>query len=188
MLKGQCHEIFSFRFFSWIIFPQAPENKIRVMSNFLRKSAEICICKTRCTTGIKTPVANSPQVSMTPAVNFPLVLLVSTIPTANISLMSTAPVASCHLHQRHFSAWPTHRLLDRYFKTTWLAFPPPLSFASWEEASEQRRQKTCNLLVEYSVNDVLHAKHLLCVYTYRVTDINGFLLFGPTTPFGIFLY
>jgi len=25
-LNGQCHEIFCFRFFSWIIFPQAPEN------------------------------------------------------------------------------------------------------------------------------------------------------------------
>ncbi len=33
-LKGQCHEIFFFRFFSWIIFPQAPENNIRVNSNF----------------------------------------------------------------------------------------------------------------------------------------------------------
>jgi hypothetical protein len=67
-------------------------------------------------------------------------------------------------------------------------FPPHLSFASWEEASEQRRQKTCRFLVEYSVNDVLCAKHLLCVCTHRVTDINGFLLFGPTTPFGRFLY
>ncbi len=33
-LKGQCHEIFCFRFFSWITFPQAPENNIRVISNF----------------------------------------------------------------------------------------------------------------------------------------------------------
>ncbi len=30
---GQCHEIFCFRLFSWIIFPQAPENNIRVISN-----------------------------------------------------------------------------------------------------------------------------------------------------------
>ncbi len=36
-LKGQCHEIFFFRFFSWITFPQAPENKSRVI---------------RCTTGV----------------------------------------------------------------------------------------------------------------------------------------
>ncbi len=32
-LKGQYHEIFCFRFFSWIIFPQAPENNIVVISN-----------------------------------------------------------------------------------------------------------------------------------------------------------
>ncbi len=37
-LKGQCHEIFCFRFFSWITFPQAPENNIRVISNFFENS------------------------------------------------------------------------------------------------------------------------------------------------------
>ncbi len=31
----QCHEIFCFRLFPWIIFPQAPENNIRVISIFL---------------------------------------------------------------------------------------------------------------------------------------------------------
>ncbi len=31
---GQCHEIFCFRFFSWIIFPQAPEMDVRVISKF----------------------------------------------------------------------------------------------------------------------------------------------------------
>ncbi len=31
--KGQCHEIFCFGFFSWIIFPQAPENNTRVILN-----------------------------------------------------------------------------------------------------------------------------------------------------------
>ncbi len=35
-LKGQCHEIFCFRFFSWITFPQAPENNIRVNSNSIQ--------------------------------------------------------------------------------------------------------------------------------------------------------
>ncbi len=37
-LKGQCHEIFCFRFFSWIIFPQATENNIRVISIFFKNS------------------------------------------------------------------------------------------------------------------------------------------------------
>ncbi len=40
-LKGQCHEIFCFWFFSWISFPQAPEYTIRAVSNFFRKFAEI---------------------------------------------------------------------------------------------------------------------------------------------------
>ncbi len=31
-LTDMCHEIFGFRFFSWIVFPQAPENSIRIIS------------------------------------------------------------------------------------------------------------------------------------------------------------
>ncbi len=38
VLKGQCHEISCFRFFSWITFPQAPENNIRVILNFFENS------------------------------------------------------------------------------------------------------------------------------------------------------
>ncbi len=34
LLKGQCHEIFCFWFFSCISFPQAPEYTIRAVSNF----------------------------------------------------------------------------------------------------------------------------------------------------------
>jgi hypothetical protein len=37
-LKGQCHEIFDFWFFSWISFPQAPEYTIRAVSNFCENS------------------------------------------------------------------------------------------------------------------------------------------------------
>jgi hypothetical protein len=33
-LKGQCHEIFDLRFFSWISFHQAPEDTIRAVSIF----------------------------------------------------------------------------------------------------------------------------------------------------------
>ncbi len=40
-LKGQCHEIFCFWFFSWISFPQAPEYTLRAVSNFFRKFTEI---------------------------------------------------------------------------------------------------------------------------------------------------
>ncbi len=41
VLKGQCHEIFCFWFFSWISFPQASDYTIRAVSNFFRKFAEI---------------------------------------------------------------------------------------------------------------------------------------------------
>jgi hypothetical protein len=37
-LKGQCHEIFCFWFFSWISLPQAPEYTIRAVSNFFENS------------------------------------------------------------------------------------------------------------------------------------------------------
>ncbi len=37
-LKGQCHEIFRFWFFSWIRFPPAPEYSIKTVSNFFKNS------------------------------------------------------------------------------------------------------------------------------------------------------
>ncbi len=37
-LKGQCHEIFCFWFFSWISFPLAPEYSIKTVSNFSENS------------------------------------------------------------------------------------------------------------------------------------------------------
>ncbi len=46
-LKGQCHEIFDFCFFSWISFPQAPEYTIMVVSNFfenLRRYSQLKVC------------------------------------------------------------------------------------------------------------------------------------------------
>jgi hypothetical protein len=40
-LKGQRHEIFDFRFSTWISFSQAPDYTIRAVSNFFHKFAEI---------------------------------------------------------------------------------------------------------------------------------------------------
>ncbi len=37
-LKGQCHEIFDFCFFSWISFPQSPEYNIRAVKIFFENS------------------------------------------------------------------------------------------------------------------------------------------------------
>ncbi len=66
-LKGQCREIFCFRFFSWITFSQAPENNIRVMSNFF----ENLRCKVQGAPPVSlTPVAKLTPVSTTPAANF----------------------------------------------------------------------------------------------------------------------
>ncbi len=64
-------------FFSWITFPQAPDNNIRIISNFFENSRRYL----RCTTGVndtggklppvsRTLAANLPPVSRTPAANF----------------------------------------------------------------------------------------------------------------------
>ncbi len=37
-IKGQCHEIFCFWFFSWISFPPAPEYSIKTVLNFYENS------------------------------------------------------------------------------------------------------------------------------------------------------
>ncbi len=39
LLKGQCHEIFDFRFFSWISFPQAPLGPFRIFRKFAAQGA-----------------------------------------------------------------------------------------------------------------------------------------------------
>jgi hypothetical protein len=57
-LKGQCQEIFCFRFFHESSSPQAPENIIRVVSNFFLKIEEIFTSQ------------GEPQVSTSPAANF----------------------------------------------------------------------------------------------------------------------
>ncbi len=49
-LKGQCHEIFDFWFFSWISFSQAPEYTTRVVSNFFinsRRYSQLKVCHQR---------------------------------------------------------------------------------------------------------------------------------------------
>jgi len=46
-LKGQCHEIFDFRLFSWISFPQALLLTFRIFSKIL-----VHIRRSRCTTGV----------------------------------------------------------------------------------------------------------------------------------------
>ncbi len=44
-LKGKCHDIFCFRFFSWIIFLKAPKNNSTVISNFFANSQTYSLVK-----------------------------------------------------------------------------------------------------------------------------------------------
>ncbi len=55
MRKGTVSRDFYFGLFSWIIFPQASENNIRVISNFSKIRGDIR--KSWCTTGINYDTA-----------------------------------------------------------------------------------------------------------------------------------
>ncbi len=118
-LKGQCHEIFCFWFFSWIIFPPAPEYPIRTVSNFFENSRRYSQVKVHhryqrhrrqtlrpVPLVLLIPVANLPPVSTTSAANLPPVFAagindtggnlppVSTTPAANLPPVSMTPVAT----------------------------------------------------------------------------------------------
>ncbi len=86
--KGTVSQDFCFRFFSWINFPQAPENNIRVILNFFQKFAEI----------FASQGAPLPLVLLTPVANLSQV---STIPAANLPPVSMTLVANCHQYQWH---------------------------------------------------------------------------------------
>ncbi len=94
-LKGQCHEIFCFCFFSWISFPPAPEYSIQTVSNFFENSRRYSRVKVhhryqRHRWQVFPPFS---LVLVIPAANLPLV---STIPAANLPPVSTMPVANCY--------------------------------------------------------------------------------------------
>ncbi len=99
-LKGQCHEIFCFWFFSWISFPPAPDYPMRTVSNFFENSRRYSQVKVhhryqrhwwqichRCQRHRRQIV--------------PPISLVLLIPVANLPPVSTTLVAICHWYQRH---------------------------------------------------------------------------------------
>ncbi len=120
-LKGQCHEIFCFWFFSWISFPQAPEYTSRAVLNFFENSRkysqikvdhrwQICrryqrhrrqICQRYqrhrrqilppVSLMLLMPVANLPPVSTMPAANLPPLSL---IPLDKLPAVSTTRAVS----------------------------------------------------------------------------------------------
>ncbi len=89
LLKGQCHEIFCFRLFPWITFPQAPDTVITLGSFWIFSKIRGDIRKSRCTTGVNDKGGKLLPVSTTPAANFPPV---STTPAANFATSSPCAV------------------------------------------------------------------------------------------------
>jgi len=99
-LKGQCHKIFCFWFFSWISLPPATEYPFWTVSNFFENSRRYSQGKVhhryqRHRWQIFLPFSLA---LLIPAANLPPV---STIPAANLPPVSTTPVANCHRYQRH---------------------------------------------------------------------------------------
>ncbi len=112
-LKGQCHEIFCFWFFSWISVPQAPEYTIRAVSNFFENSRRYSQIKDdhryqRHRWQILSPVS---LVLLIPVANLPPV---SMMPAENLLPVSTTPVANCHRYQRH-----RRQICDRCQRHRW---------------------------------------------------------------------
>ncbi len=69
-LKGQCYEIFDFRFFAWNGFPQTPEYPIRAVSNFFETLQRYSQLKVHRRSWHRWQ--NFPPVSLTPVVNLDL--------------------------------------------------------------------------------------------------------------------
>ncbi len=124
-LKGQCHEIFDFWFFSLISLPQAPECTIRTVSNFFensRRYLQLNVCH-RCRWHrwqmqkifnqksfnylVWTPLGSrvNLQIHFCLQVHFKVsaalycshyLPLVSFTPVANLPPVSLIPAANCH--------------------------------------------------------------------------------------------
>ncbi len=137
-LKGQCHEIFCFWFFSWISFPQASDYTLRAVSNFFensRRYSQLKVCH-RCqrhrwqmektfkqknfNNFVWTPLGSRVNIY----INFCLQVHfkvsaawycchylppVSTTPVANLPPASLIPVAICHRH-----CWHRWQICRRY--------------------------------------------------------------------------
>ncbi len=99
-LKRQCHEIFCFRFFSWITFPQAPENNSRVISNFFENSRRYTGGKFA--TGINdTGGKFCHQFRMCCWHRWQICHRCQRYRRQNLPPVSTTPVANCHQYLRH---------------------------------------------------------------------------------------
>ncbi len=96
LLKGQCHEIFCFWFFSYISCSPAPEYPIRTILNFFensRRYSQVKVCHR-----YKRQICHRCQRHRRQVLR--PVSLVLLIPVANLHPVSTILVAICHWYQR----------------------------------------------------------------------------------------
>ncbi len=129
-LKGQCHEIFCFWFFSWTSFPQASDYTMRAVSNFSKNSrrySQLKVChrcqrhqwqieKTFKQKNFNNFVWTHLGSRVNIYINFCLQVHfkvstawyccqylppVSTTPAANLPPVSLIPVAICHRRRWH---------------------------------------------------------------------------------------
>ncbi len=119
-LKGQCHEIFCFWFFSWISFPPAPEYSIKTVSNFFensRRYSQLKVCQKifnqkNFNNFVWSPLGSrgNMYINFCLQVHFQVSAAlycshylppVSMTPVANLSPVSLIPVAICHRRRWH---------------------------------------------------------------------------------------
>ncbi len=101
-LKGQCHEIFCFRFFH-----ESPSPKLLIITlGSFRIFSKIRgdIRKSRCTTSVNDTGGKLPPVSTTPAANLPAV---STTLAANFATSSLCVVDTCGKKWEQYQAADT---------------------------------------------------------------------------------
>jgi hypothetical protein len=87
LLKGQCYEIFYFRFFHESVSAKTLSIQLRRFFRIFSKGRED-IRSSRCTTGVVDAGGTLPPVSVIPAENLPLESLT---PVANLPPVSTTP-------------------------------------------------------------------------------------------------
>ena len=98
--KGIVSRDFLLQVFSWFIFPQDPENNIRVIQNFFENSQRYSQVNVHHRYQ-RHRWQIFPPFSL--ALMIPVAILppVSTIPAANLPPVSTTSVANCRRYQRH---------------------------------------------------------------------------------------
>ncbi len=111
-LKGQCHEIFCFWFFSWTSFPQASDYTIKAVSNFFensRRYSHLKVCH-RCQKTFKqknfnnlvwTPLGSRVNIYVNFCLQVHFKVSAAWYCCHNLPPVSLIPVAICHRRRWH---------------------------------------------------------------------------------------